>query len=94
MLPRAQENPQVSNLVFARPKQTGTTPSMLNWIEVTVHTSFDEHPTTQINDDGSSDISTNDQVSQISGDTSKLDLSQSSTPPLPTVSPPPPAQSV
>src|SRR5258707_6810087 len=76
---RAHENPQVSKIVFARARETDTTATMLNRIEVTVHTAFDEHPTAEINDDGSSDMGTNDQGSQIACGTIKLDLSQSSS---------------
>ncbi len=85
----------MSNLVFASNKQTDTTSAMLNRFEVTIHTAFEEQSTAQTSDDGSSDTSTNDQASQIAGGTSKLDISQSSTHPLSTVSPSPPlAQSV
>src|SRR5258708_33818721 len=86
---REHENLKVSNLVFASNKQTDTTPTMLDRIEVTVHTAFEERSTAQMSDDGSSDTSTNEQASEIAGGTSKLDISQSSTHPLSTVSPSP-----
>ena len=87
---RAHENLQISNLIFASNKQTDTTPAMLNWIEVTIHTPFKEHLTAQISDDGSSDISAKEQASQIAGGTSKPDTSQLSIHPLSTASPSPP----
>jgi hypothetical protein len=112
---RKYQNLQVSNLVFARTKQTNATPSTQNRLEVTVHPAFEQHPTARKSDDHSSDMSTNEKgsptgprsdddsstiistsehMSHIVGDSSKLDPSQASTHPLPTVSPSPQAQSV
>jgi hypothetical protein len=112
---RKYQNLQVSNLVFARTKQTDATPTTLNRIEVTVHTAFEQHPTAQKSDDYSSGTSTNEKgspagptsdddsstiistsenMSHIVGDSSKLDPSQASAHPPPTVSPSPQAQSV
>ncbi|KAF8494700.1 hypothetical protein F5888DRAFT_1716127 [Russula emetica] len=68
------QNVKVSNLVFARPKQTDTTPTTLNRIEVTVHTAFEQHPTAQKSDDCSSYMSTNEQGSP-TGPTSDNDSS-------------------
>ncbi|KAN0104003.1 hypothetical protein V8E52_011433, partial [Russula decolorans] len=68
------QNRQVSNLVFARTKQTDTTPTTLNRIEVTVHTAFEQHSTAQKSDDYSSDMSTDEKGSPI-GPTSDDDWS-------------------
>ncbi|KAI0279383.1 hypothetical protein BGY98DRAFT_1096206 [Russula aff. rugulosa BPL654] len=88
------QNPQVSKLVFARAKQTDTTPTTLNRIEVTVHTAFEQHATPRKSDDCSSDMSTNEHMPHIDGYSSKLDPSEASTHPLPTVSASPQTQSV
>ncbi|KAF8494728.1 hypothetical protein F5888DRAFT_1805461 [Russula emetica] len=69
------QNVKVSNLVFARPKQTDTTPTTLNRIEVTVHTAFEQHPTAQESDDYSSYMSTNEQGSPTSDDDSSTVIS-------------------
>lgn len=54
---REYQNFHPSNLVFARTKQTDTTPTTMNQIEVTVHAAFEQHPTDQKSDDYSSDVS-------------------------------------
>ena len=61
---REYQNLKVSNLVFARTKQTDTTPTTMNRIEVTVHTAFEQYPTAQKSDDYSSDMTTNEKGSQ------------------------------
>ncbi|KAN0103994.1 hypothetical protein V8E52_011424 [Russula decolorans] len=68
------QNRQVSNLVFARTKQTDTTPTTLNRMEVTVHSVFEQHPTAQKSDNYSSDMSANEKGSPI-GPTSDDDWS-------------------
>jgi hypothetical protein len=112
---REHQNLHVSKLVFERTKQTDTTPTTLNGVELSVHTAFEQYPAIRksgdyspdmstiekgfpsgtTNDDGSSPIiSTSDDMPHIVGDSSKLDYSQASTHPLPTVSPSPRTQSV
>ena len=55
---RAHVNVQASSLVFSKTKQTDAVPTTLHRIEIAVDTAFEQHPTAQITDDDSSDIST------------------------------------
>jgi hypothetical protein len=71
---REYQNLQVSDLVFARTKQTDTTPTTLNRIEVTVPTAFERHPTAQKSGNYSSDMTTNEKRSP-TGPTSDDDSS-------------------
>ena len=73
---REYQNLQVSDLVFARTKQTDTTPttSTLNRIGVTIHTVFEQHPTARKSGDYSSDMTTNEKRSP-TGPTSDDDWS-------------------
>ena len=63
---REHKNPQVSKLVFARTKQTDTTPITPNRIEVTVHPAFEQYLTPRKSDDYSSEMSTNEKGSPTS----------------------------
>ncbi|KAH9985086.1 hypothetical protein BJV77DRAFT_139589 [Russula vinacea] len=54
----AHVNVQASSLVISKTKQTDAAPTTLHRIEIAVDTAFEQHPTAQITDDDSSDIST------------------------------------
>jgi hypothetical protein len=85
---RAHESLQVSNLAFSKTKQTDTTPTTPDRVEVAVHGPFVlQHPTGTTNDSGSSTvISTSEQMPHVIGDPLKLNLASESTYPPPTTS--------
>jgi hypothetical protein len=85
----AHKGPQVSSIVFSKTKQKDSIPTALDRIEIAVHTSFEQHPTSPVNNDDSSTVSISEQVPQIVGGSSKLNLTRASTCPLPTISPSP-----
>ena len=53
----------MSRLAFSKTKQTDAAPTMPHRIEIAVGTAFEQHSTTQITDDDSSDVTTGEQVS-------------------------------
>lgn len=76
--------------MFARAERTDATPTAMSRFKVTVHTAFEQNPTAQMSDDGSPDVSINEQSYQLACGPSNLDSSQVSTHNLPSVSPSPP----
>jgi hypothetical protein len=87
---RTHENRPLSTLVFSKTKRTDAAPTTLDRINMSVNEAFEQRSTASKNDgDSSTVISTSEQTPQITGDWSKLDLTQASAHPLPTVSPSP-----
>ena len=52
----------MSRLAFSKTKQTDVAPTTPHRIEIAVDTAFEQHPTAQITDDDSSDVTTGEQV--------------------------------
>jgi len=88
---RTHENRSLSILVFSKTKRTGTAKTTtLNGIKMSVNRAFEQRSSGSKNDPGLSTVfSTSEQIPQITGDPSKLDLTQASAHTLPVVSPSP-----
>jgi hypothetical protein len=81
-----QESAQVSNLAFAKTKQTDAS-TIPDRVEVTMHKAFGQHPTGSVSGGDSTTVfSTSKQMPHIVSDSSKLSLTPESTLPLPAVS--------
>jgi hypothetical protein len=83
---RVHENPQVSNLAFAKTKQTDATLPVPARVEVTMDEAFGQHPTGSTSGDSMTIFSTSEQMPRIVCDSSKLSMAPESTWPLPAVS--------
>ena len=86
---RTHETRPLSSLVFSKTKRTDAALTTLDQIDVSVNSlrAFEHRSTGSKNDGDSSTVfSTSEQIPQITGDPPKLDLTQVSVHPLPTVS--------
>jgi hypothetical protein len=85
---RTHENRPLSTLVFSKAKRrTDTVPTTLDQINVSVNRVFEQRSTGSKDDgDTSTVFSMSEKIPQNTGDPSKLDLTQASAHPLPTVS--------
>jgi hypothetical protein len=87
---RTHENRPLSSLVFSKTKRRDTAPTTLDQIKVSMNRASEQRSTGSKNDGDSSTVFstvTSEQIPQITGEPSKLDLTQASAHPLPTVSP-------
>jgi hypothetical protein len=83
---RMHESPQVSNLAFAKTKQTDATSTVPDRVEVTMDKAFGQHPTGSTSGDSTTIFSTSEQMPHIVCESSKLSMAPESTWPLPAVS--------
>ena len=85
---RTNETPQLTSLVFSKAKLTDTAPTALDRVEVSMHTAPEQYPTGPMMS-GEGAISTSEQIPEIVGVLSRLNLTRASIFPLSTVSPSP-----
>ena len=72
-----EESHQGTTILFSKTKRTDTAPTARDRVEIVIHTSFEQHPTSLVSGDDSSTVGIGEQVPQTVGGLSKLNLTQS-----------------